>query len=160
MLQKFWSWYERHYLLNLSIVTFLFAVQIFHLYWLFTDVVLLRLTGQSYFVFPNIWGVISIFLDYSEIPAIVSTTILYLHFLRQKFTYKNFFYLLFINIQWIHILWITDEIVVERFAHAELLHWPIFLAWIAIAIDYLELPVIFDTAKNLVFEIKKSLKKS
>ena len=202
MLNKFWAWYERHYLLNLSISTFLFAVQLFHLYWLFTDVVLLRLTGQSYFAFPDIWGVVSTFLDYSEIPAIISTSILYLHFLRKKFTYgaaakqhlqvqqaesaealsdfakatsdppsiiskikqkfakadKNFFYLLFINIQWVHILWITDEIVVERFTNAELLYWPAALAWIAIVIDYLELPVIVDTAGKLYKEISTRLK--
>lgn len=152
---RFWAWYERYYLFNLSITTFLFAAQVFHLYWLFTDVVLFRLTGQSYFVFPGIWGVVSTFLDYSEIPAIISTSILYIHFLRQKFSYKNFFYLLFINIQWIHILWITDEIVVEKFnQNLDIFHWGLVASWIAIAIDYLELPVIIDTAKKLYLEIK------
>jgi len=159
MFQRFWEWYQRHYLLNLSIATFLFLFQLFHLYWLFTDVVLIKITGQSYFAFPNIWGMISTFLDYSEIPAIISTSVLYIHLLRQKWAAKNFLYLLFINIQWIHILWITDEIIVERFAtHIEFFHWPLVAAWLAIAIDYFELPVIYDTAKRLVREIKKNKK--
>lgn len=160
MFSSFWNWYQRHYLLNLSVAAGLFAVQLFHLYWLFTDVVLFRLTGQSYFTFPEIWGIISTFLDYSEIPAIISTSLLYIHLLRQKFTAKNFLYLLFINIQWIHILWITDEMVIERFAaHGQLFHWPVLAAWIAIIIDYLELPVIYDTAGRLASEISRRLTK-
>ncbi len=154
MIQKFWDWYQRHYLLNLSVSTFLFALQLFHLYWLFTDVILLKLTGNSYFGLDEIWGVISTVLDYSEIPAIISTTILYLHFLREKWTTKNFLYLLFINIQWVHILWITDEVVLEHFGRTPFLHWSTLIVWIAIIIDYLELPVIYDTAKRLAKEIK------
>jgi hypothetical protein len=142
----------------LSLATGLFLIQIFHLYWLFTDVILVRLTGESYFVFPAIWGVVSTLLDYSEIPAIISTSILYIHLLRQNFTWKNLLYLLFINIQWLHILWITDEVVVETFElHFQLFHWATVIAWIAILIDYLELPVIYDTAKRLAIEIKNRL---
>lgn len=159
MFEKFFDWYQRHYKINLAITSFLFSLQLFHLYWLFTDVVLLRLTQESYFGLSRIWGVISTFIDYSEIPAIISTSVLYIHLLRQKFSYKNFFYLFFINIQWIHILWITDEIVIERFTqHLKLLHWPVLIAWLAIIIDYLELPVIYDTAKRLYKEIKTTAK--
>jgi hypothetical protein len=158
MFNKFWEWYERHYLLNLSVATGLFILQLFHLYWLFTDVILFKLTGQSYFVFPGIWGVLSSVLDYSEIPAIISTSLLYIHLLRQGFTRKNFFFLLFINIQWLHILWITDEVVVEQFAlNFKLFEWANAVAWAAILIDYLELPVIYDTAKRLVAEIRKTI---
>lgn len=155
MFNKFWDWYQRHYLLNLSVSTALFAVQLFHLYWLFTDVILLKLTGSSFFAFDEIWGIVSTVLDYSEIPAIISTSILYVHLLRQNFSKKNLFYLLFINIQWIHILWITDEIVIEKFANQfDLFHWANAVAWVAIMIDYLELPVIWDTTKRLYREIK------
>ncbi len=157
-LNKFWDWYERHYLFNLSIATLLFFVQLFHLYWLFTDVILFKLTGQSYFVFPSIWGTVSAFLDYTEIPAIIATTVLYIHILRKEFTYKTVWLLLALNIQWIHMLWITDEVVVERLSNsAHLFHWANWLAWIAILIDYLELPVIYDTVKRLVNEIKTKL---
>lgn len=154
-LDKFWDWYERHYLFNLSIATLLFFVQLFHLYWLFTDVILGRLTGESRFLFSSIWGVVSSFLDYSEIPAIITTTVLYIHILRKQFTYKTVWLLLALNIQWVHILWITDEVVIEHFnSTLSLFHWAAWLAWIAILIDYLELPVIYDTVKRLIAEIR------
>ncbi|MDP4000775.1 MAG: hypothetical protein Q8P83_00845 [bacterium] len=161
MFNKFWNWYQNNYLLILSITTLLFFVQIFHLYWLFTDIIVFRLTGKSAFVFPSFWGALSTFLDYTEIPAIVSTSILYIHFLREKFTTKNFLFLLFINIQWLHILWITDEIVVETFTgHNSFLVWSATVAWLAILIDYLELPIIYDTVKKTIIEIKRTLNKS
>ena len=158
-LNKFWDWYERHYLFNLSIATLLFFVQLFHLYWLFSDIILSKFTGHSHFLFPSIWGTVSAFLDYSEIPAIITTTVLYLHLLRKEFGYKILWLLLALNIQWIHILWITDEVVIERFNESfSLFHWANWLAWIAILIDYLELPVIYDTVKRLVAEIKNKVK--
>lgn len=156
MFEKFWLWYKKHYLLNLSVTAFLFALQLFHLYWLFTDVILLKLTGQSFFALSRIWGVLSTFIDYSEIPALISTSILYIHLLREKFSQKNFWYLIFLNIQWLHLFWITDEVVIEKFSsHAHFLHWTNFIAWVAILIDYLELPVIFDTSKRFFSAIKK-----
>ena len=155
MFNKFWDWYQRHYNLNLAVTTFLFALQLFHLYWLFTDVILFKLTGQSYFQLSSIWGVISSIIDYSEIPALISTNILYIHLFRQKFSYKYLWFLIFLNIQWLHLFWITDEIVVEKFAsNVELFHWSNTAAWAAILIDYLELPVIWDTTKRLYREIK------
>jgi len=158
-MKKFWDWYARHYKLNLAIAAFLFLFQLFHLYWLFTDIILERLTGQSYFTFPEIWGAVSTLLDYTEIPAIISTSVLYLHLLREKFTYKNLSYLFFINIQWIHILWITDEVVIEHFRLGHgIFQWGGLIAWVAIAIDYLELPVIYDTSKRLMTEIKMQIK--
>jgi hypothetical protein len=156
MISKFFAWYQRHYLLNLSVTTVLFLLQIFHLYWLFTDVILFKLTGESYFGLSQIWGVISTVIDYSEIPALISTNILYIHLIRQKFSYKYLWFLIALNIQWLHLFWITDEIVVDQFSTAvQLLHWSNFVAWIAILIDYLELPVMYDTAKRLLKEIKK-----
>lgn len=155
MFRRLWAWYERHYLLNLSIATFLFLFQIFHLYWLFTDVILFKLIGRSYFFLPQASGIISIFIDYSEVPAIISTTILYFYLIRRKFSYKHLWFIFTLNIQWLHLFWITDEVVIERFAQEfELFHWSNAIAWVAILIDYLELPVIFDTSKKLYQEIK------
>jgi hypothetical protein len=109
-------------------------------------------------VFPEFWGTLSTILDYTEIPAIISTSILYIHFLREKFSYKHVLYLLFINIQWLHIIWITDEVVVQTFTgETGVFIWPATLAWIAIAIDYLELPVIYDTLKRTIIEIRNKL---
>ena len=48
----FWRWYRRHYVATLVVTTGLFFFQIFHLYWLFTDVILQRITGHSYFALP------------------------------------------------------------------------------------------------------------
>lgn len=63
---------------------------------------------------------------------------------------------LFINSQWLHILWITDEYVIEAFTDIHTaLAIPPLLAWTAIAIDYLELPVIFDTTKKFLSALKK-----
>lgn len=157
MFNRFWDWYQKHYKLNLAVTAFLFALQLFHLYWLFTDVILVKLMGHSYFGLSNAWGVISTFIDYSEIPALISTNILYFHLIRQKFSYKYLWFLISLNIQWLHLFWITDEIVVEKFANeVQLFHWSNFVAWVAILIDYLEVPVILDTTKKLVNEIKKA----
>ncbi len=154
--QKFWNWYERYYRINLIVTTFLFLLQVFHLYWLFSDVIMQRLTGKSYFLLTPIWGSVSIFFDYTEVPALITTTILYVHLLKKKFSYRHLLYLLFLNIQWLHILWITDEFVVDRFSSTgSIFHWANTLAWIAILIDYLELPVIFDTTKQAIREIIK-----
>ncbi len=161
MLNKFWAWYQRHYTLNLTITVFLFLLQLFHLYWMFTDIILVKLTGHSYFGLSRVWGVFSTFIDYSEIPALISTNILYIHLLRQKFSYKYVWFLFSLNIQLLHMFWITDEIVIEKFSsNFHLFHWSNLVAWIAILIDYLEVPVIYDTAKRLLVEVLKNPKKS
>jgi hypothetical protein len=45
---RFWGWYERHYLLNVSIAACLFLLQILHLTWLGADVIALRLVDRSF----------------------------------------------------------------------------------------------------------------
>jgi hypothetical protein len=146
---KFWNWYENNFKANLYIATFLFLLQLFHLYWLFTDVILTRLLGRSYFLLEPVWGRISIFFDYTEIPAIIATSLVYMHLLRKNYSHKNLLLLISINSQWLHLLWITDEFVLENISHGYI-HWPVILSWIAILIDYLELPVIYDTIKQSV----------
>lgn len=160
LLDKFWEWYNRHYLFALTATTFLFLLQLFHLYWLFTDVVLQKLTGQSYFILPPFWGALSAILDYTEIPALISTSLVYINQLRLTGKTKNLWYLFALNIQWLHLFWITDEIVIEHFANRPgFFHWSAFVAWIAILIDYAELPVMYDTAKKTVLEITNQFKK-
>lgn len=155
-IDKFWAWYKRHYLFTLTVTTFLFLLQLFHLYWLFTDVVLMRLTGRSFFILPPFWGLLSTILDYTEIPALISTSLIYIHLLREKFEKKNLLYLFLLNIQWLHLFWITDQVVVERIGLSQgYLHWATIVAWVAILIDYAELPVMYDTARQTVIALKK-----
>jgi len=81
--------------------------------------------------------------------------------LRKRYRLKNVLYLIFLNSQFLHIFWITDEFVEARLTGApEITVLPIWLAIVAIAIDYLELPVIFETIKKLfdALKSKKSLR--
>jgi hypothetical protein len=157
LLDKFWGWYNQHYTFALVATTFLFLLQAFHLYWLFTDVILLKLTGHSYFILPPFWGALSTILDYTEIPALISTSLVYINQLRKNgFHWRPIRYLIALNIQWLHLFWITDQVVVERFGnHSGYFHWATIVAWIAILIDYAELPVMYDTAKQTILELKK-----
>lgn len=145
---KFWAWYERHHALNTIVAAVLFLLQLVHLYWLTAHVAALRLVGESYFELTGIWEFIIIFVDYLEIPTLIGVSLIYINELRKGFRWKPLWMLLFLNSQWIHILWITDEFVVERLLGSGLVTLPVWLAWVAIAIDYLELPVIYDTIKR------------
>src|SRR5690606_19146011 len=94
-------------------------------------------------------------VDYLEIPAIISTSLVYIHELREKFNYKSLIFLFFLNSQWLHLFWITDEIVIETFTGSALVQIPVWLAWFAILIDYLELPVVYDTLRSFIKALKK-----
>lgn len=151
--ERFWDWYERHYVLNLTLTTALFTLQLVHLYWLTMHVVFLRLTGESYLTLTPFWQYLIVIIDYTEIPALLSTTVLYTYELRQRFSWRFVWFLCSLNIQWLHLFWITDEFVISQFAGApthQPILLPMWLAWIAIVIDYLELPVIADTVVRLV----------
>ena len=50
------------------------------------------------------------------------------------------------------MLWITDDVVVRTFANTSLLSWGAAVAWAAILIDYLEVPVIVDTLRRVFSE--------
>ncbi|MBI3256135.1 MAG: hypothetical protein HYZ63_04155, partial [Candidatus Andersenbacteria bacterium] len=71
----FWAWYEHHYTLNLVFSLGLFLLQLVHLFWLATNVIGLRLFGQSFFEFTGIWEYIIIAVDYTEIPALISVSL-------------------------------------------------------------------------------------
>lgn len=148
-MKRFWDWYERHYVLNLGIAAFLLGLQIFHLYWLTTDVVLFKISGESYFHPTGPLLFLILLADYLEIPAILSASLIYINKLRQGFSWQPVLYLFFLNSQWFHVLWITDEFVVESLRGGFVL-WPAWLAWIAISIDYLELPVVYGSAKRFL----------
>lgn len=149
MLKRFWGWYQKNLKLNTAIAAGLFGLQLIHLYWLTTEVVAEKIFGRSFF--PDTSELIDfliIFVDYTEIPAIITTTILYIHLFRTEKKIKHLLYLFFINIQLVHIFWITDEYVLEHITQHEGISWAPILAWVAIGIDYLELPVIYDTIKT------------
>src|SRR3989344_759149 len=55
-----------------------------------------------------------------------------------------------LNSQWLHIFWITDEFVIQYLAGSDIGFLPFWLAWLAIFIDYLELPVMYDTIKRAI----------
>lgn len=153
MVQKFFNWYERYYTLNLGIAAALFSLQLIHLYWLSAHVVAHKILGQSYFELSGIWQLLIVIVDYTETPTILLTSLVYLHHLRKGFNARSLWLLFFINSQWLHILWITDEFVIEQIAGRGAIGFPVWLAWIAIFIDYLELPVIFDTARQFLSRV-------
>ena len=149
--QRFWSWYERHYKLTVGITNVLFIWQLIHLYWLTTDVVMHRILGRSFFHPTGIWEVILVVVDYTEIPALISASILYIHEYQKKKSAKSILALLALNSQWLHLFWITDEVVVNLLtAKGAFIGLPVWLAWVAILIDYLEVPVIFDTMRKFL----------
>ena len=137
-------------MMNLSISAGLFALQLIHLYWLSSDVVAFRLFEAHFFHPPAFWRYLIIIVDYTEIPTLISTTILYIYELRKKFSWIAIWLLFSINSQWLHLFWITDEFVINQFAGQQATILPTWLAWVAIGIDYLELPVIVDTIRRFL----------
>ncbi len=149
MFKVFFDWYNRNYQLNLRLTALLFLLQIIHLIWLTCNVVLFKLFGFQ--VFPPQLDWLVAVVDYTEIPALISVSFLYINdIFLGKSSKKAWLYLILINTQWIHLFWITDEIVLESFTGGALVPIPVWLAWIAISIDYLELPVMWDTIKKWI----------
>jgi hypothetical protein len=148
---RFWEWYERHYTLNVAIAVGLFSLQLVHLYWLAAHVIALRLLDHSYFDPSGAVEYLIFVIDYTEIPALFSVSLVYLNELRKGLAWRPVTMLVLLNSQWLHILWITDEFVVNELSgDAAATSLPAALAWAAILIDYLELPVVYDTLKRLV----------
>lgn len=151
--KRFWNWYEQHQTLNLGIATILFSLQLVHLFWLTTDVVWSRIFDQPLLNLSGTFEWLIIFVDFTEIPALISTSLVYIYQLREKFNWKSAWFLLFLNLQLVHMFWITDEFVVQQFTSP--IGLPVWLAWVAILIDYLELPVIFETLRLFIKSLKK-----
>jgi hypothetical protein len=154
MWQSFWGWYERTYTLNVSIALGLFLIQIIHLLWLTGEVVWAHLTGAPLLTFTGIWETVIVLVDYTEIPALLSVSLVYINELRKGWDTKSALYLAFLNSQWLHIFWITDEYVVTLFNNPGTV-LPLWLAYLAIAIDYLEVPVMLDTFKKFFAALRE-----
>jgi hypothetical protein len=149
-MRGFWAWYERNYTLNVSIAAFLFTLQIVHLVWLTGQPLWTKLFGTPLFEIDKPWSWPLLLVDYTEIPALLSVSLVYLNEVRTEgFRTKPVLYLLFLNSQWLHIFWITDAFVVQTNSANPATALPTWLAYVAILIDYLELPVIFDTFKKM-----------
>ena len=147
--ERFWAWYERNYVLNVAFASVLFLLQIAHLTWLGADPVAVRLTAHSLFTLHGFLQYAVWFVDYTEIPALIAVSLVYVNELRHGLKWKPLLFLLFLNSQWLHIFWITDEYVANSNG------FPDALAWVAILIDYLELPVIFDTLKRFATAVRE-----
>ena len=154
-MRRFWDWYNRHYTLNLTIAAGLFALQIVHLVWLTSDPLALRLFDDALFELEKPWSWPLLLVDYTEIPALISVSLVYLNDLRHGFAWRPALYLAFLNSQWLHIFWITDEFVVASNDGAASVGLPTWLAYIAILIDYLELPVIYDTLRRMIVALRE-----
>ena len=133
------------------------SLQLLHLYWLTTDVVLQRIYGESFLIFPKAFLPVFVVIDYIEIPALISGITFYSLsiYKHQKDSWKNSLFLAMLAVQVVHIFWITDEIVYDTLFKTRLVEFPLYIAWIAILIDYLELPVMAD----LFYKIIKGEKK-
>ena len=151
---NFWTRYEN---LNLKITFILISLQILHLYWLTADVVLQRLLGQSYLGLPRELLPLFIIVDYVEIPALVSGITFYLFSISKggPDSRKNVIFLVLLGIQVVHIFWITDEIVYQSLLGNDLIKIPVYLTWVAILIDYLEIPVMIDLFYK-TFKVKRN----
>ncbi len=162
LVDSFFGWYNKHLTLNIGIAAGLFLLQLIHLYWLTTHVVFHKAFGLDLWNPTGLLETLILLVDYTEIPALITTSLVYINDLRSNrgSKFKNLLYLFFLNSQFLHIFWITDEFVVDQFsgtANGTVL--PAWLAWVAIMIDYLELPVIFETIKKFLDALgKKNLK--
>lgn len=144
--RDFWRWYERHYRLNVAIAAGLFGLQLVHLAWLTGQPLADSLLGDPLFAVEGPFQWLIVLVDYTEVPALLSVSLLYVHALRERLSWRPLLLLAFLNSQWLHIFWITDEFVVAAGEGATAL--PAWLAFAAILIDYLELPVIVDTLRR------------
>ena len=147
--RRFWAWYERHYTLNISIAAGLFVLQLVHLYWLGADVIAYRLFDESFWDPSPLVEHLIVFVDYTEIPALIGGSLIYVNELRKGFAAGPVLMLIFPNSQWFHIFWITDEFIVDEFSGSAGSSLPSWAAWVAIMIDYLELPIIYDTLRRV-----------
>ena len=152
LVQKFIDFYHRYETLGLKITFILISLQIIHLYWLTTDVVLQKIFGQSFFLVPRNLLPLFIVIDYIEIPALVSGIIFYIYSIRsgEEDSKKSYLFLGLLGVQVIHIFWITDDVVYSSFFNSSFVQIPSLLAWIAILIDYLELPVMGDLLYKII----------
>ena len=115
---RFLRWIEIQRSLIMVLTAFLFVWQLIHLYLLTANVVALRLLDRSFLELSDILNILIALVDYTEIPALITATLLYFGQFYTQFNWKSLWFLILINSQWPHLLWITDEFVVNRFSEA------------------------------------------
>lgn len=152
LVQKCIDFYRHYETLGLKITFILISLQLVHLYWLTTDVVFQKIFGQSFFLVPKNLLPLFVVIDYIEIPALISGIIFYIYNIRsgEENSKKSYLFLGMLGVQVIHIFWITDDVVYSSFFKSSFVQIPSLLAWIAILIDYLELPVIGDLFYKII----------
>ena len=157
LVRRFINFYKRYETLNLKITFFLISLQILHLYWLTTDVVLQKIFGESFFLAPKSLLPVFIVIDYIEIPALITGLIFYAYSIRsnKSTAKKSYLFLGLLGVQVIHIFWITDEVVYVSLFYTNFVEIPYVLSWIAILIDYLELPVMVDLFYKIIKKKKR-----
>ena len=145
-IQKLVGFWHRYESLNLKIAFVLISLQLVHLYWLTADVVVKMITGESALSVSGPLLAFLIVIDYIEIPALVAGMTYYaLNIYKGERVTKNALLLAMLGVQVFHIFWITDEVVYNTFFETpNAFEIPYYAAWVAILIDYLELPVIAD----------------
>ena len=72
--------------------------------------------GESFFSPTGAFHYAILIIDYTEVPALLSVSLIYINELRKGWSWKAFLFLLFLNSQWLHIFWITDEFVTAEFS--------------------------------------------
>ena len=83
IIRKFWQWYERNYKINVGVALGLFLLQILHLVWLFAEIIMTKLTGTPLFAFHDLPKVLIILVDYTEIPALIAASLIYIDELKK-----------------------------------------------------------------------------
>lgn len=158
MLKKFWQWYEKRYRIIAPLTALLFLLQVVHLYWMTTYIIHFRVFGHFFWAPSFFWNIVIALVDYTEIPAIILSSVLYIYQYQknQEKRWQSILFLFLINSQWVHLFWITDEVIYAQFAGTALFVIPVWLSWLAIMIDYLELPVMYDTIKKAIVSLRKA----
>lgn len=123
-----------------ALAALLFLTQVVHLVWMSTNVVPVRIWGYALWSPPEAPLALA---DYLELPAIFATSLLYIR-------RRNWLLLFLVGVQLLHIYWITDEIILNRRTLNPI------IAWAAVLIDYLEVPVIIDTTRRVVGRFVRS----
>ena len=156
MLNTFWKWYEAKYRIIAPLTALLFLLQIVHLYWMTTNIVFFRALGHPFWDPGNFWNTVIALVDYTETPAIITSSFLYIYQYRmdKEKMWHSILFLCLINSQWLHLFWITDEVIYEQISGVALVTMPVWLSWIAISIDYLELPVMYDSIKKAILSLR------
>ncbi|MBI4894678.1 MAG: hypothetical protein HY833_03005 [Candidatus Aenigmarchaeota archaeon] len=151
VLKRILKFCERYEKAGTKVAFFLIALQLVHLVWLTTDIVLVKLLPGQMPLFPRALEPVQAVIDYLEIPGLFAAVTIYVMGMVRtgRISPKNALLTALLLVQFVHLFWITDEVVYEVLLESDLVEIPAPVAWVAIMIDYLELPVIFDLFKRV-----------